>query len=252
MMLVVFVAKTSMAQKSIKDQSVVYQQERMVFKQWDRNKFTPTSGWLGINPYYWATWAWHTSYPKSDKRPLGPEGPQTQRIGLVGGMSEIDESYKQHSDTLRNTAVLEIANQEGLVSAADPLWVLYYSKELRPVLENTPVSILSGLPIKVKLNVLEGGLYEWYKKELNMLKERIDGARTADMDRGSRILAYHRLLIEYRNLYGTWSSRIAAAGRTIELTKQQKRVKTNQVTLDGWTPEMDVRIANDVVRNRKY
>lgn len=251
-MLIVFVAKTSLAQKSIKDQSVVYQQERMVFKQWDRNKFTPTSGWLGINPYYWATWVWHSSYQKSDKRPLSPAGPQTQRLGLVGRMSAIDESYKQHSDTLRNIALMEIANQEGIVSAVDPLWVLYYSKELKPVLEHTPVSILSGLPNKVRLTVLEGGLYEWYKKELDKLKERIEGARTTNMDRGSRILAYHRMLTEYRSLFGTWSARIASAGRTIELTERQKKVKTNQVTLDGWTPETDVKIANDVVRNRKF
>ncbi|MGY3055519.1 hypothetical protein ACVWYG_003740 [Pedobacter sp. UYEF25] len=250
--LIACLANTSMAQKSIKDQSVIYQQERMVFKQWDRNKFTPTSGWLGINPYYLATWAWHISYKNSDKRPLGPAGPQTLRLGMVGNMSEVEKSYKQHSDTLRNTAILEIANQEGSISGGDPLWLLYYSKELKPVLENSPNTILSGLSNKVKSNVLESGIYEWYKKELDKLRERVEGARTTNMDRGSRILAYHRMLIEYRNLYGSWSARISSAGRSINLTEQQQRIKAHQIEFNSWTPQSDIAIANDVVRNRKY
>jgi hypothetical protein len=37
------------AQSMVADKSIRYQQERMVFKQWDQNKFTPTSGFLGLN-----------------------------------------------------------------------------------------------------------------------------------------------------------------------------------------------------------
>lgn len=42
--LILGMAASAGAQRIIRDQSIVNQQERMVFKQWDRKKFTPTSG----------------------------------------------------------------------------------------------------------------------------------------------------------------------------------------------------------------
>ena len=77
---------TAKAQKQIRDESIVNQQERMVFKQWDRKKFTPTSGFLGLNPYYWLTWGLHPNYPKTDLRPLAPGGVQSLRLASVTGM----------------------------------------------------------------------------------------------------------------------------------------------------------------------
>jgi hypothetical protein len=240
------------AQMVINDQSVRYQQERMVFKQWDKNKFTPTHGFLWLNPYYWLTWALHPGYPDNDLRPLGPSGPQTQRLALVGVLNSTENSYKLQADTLRNSALSEIANQSGLVAPADPLWLLYYAKELRPVTGHTPASILSPLPAVVQQKVVAEGLYDWYIKELDMLKERLDGARSTTLDRGARILAYHRMLLEYRVLAATWATRISAAATTIQMTNQQNKVKANQVTVDSWTPATDVSIARKVLADRKY
>src|ERR1700722_12692690 len=118
------------AQEEINDESLRYQEQRMVYQQWDQNKFTPTSGFLGLNPYYWLTWGWfYPNYHKTDLRPLSATGPQPQRLALVGTMSGIDNSYKLQSDTVRNTALSEVANQSGAISDADPLWLLYYSDE---------------------------------------------------------------------------------------------------------------------------
>lgn len=244
--------KHTFAQKRINDESMRYQQERMVFKQWDRNKFTPTSGFLGLNPYYWLTWGLMPSYKKTDLRPLSGSGPQTQRLGLVGVMNSTDNAYKLESDTLRNSSLFEIANNSGTVSGGDPLWILYYSKELKPVLENSYSSILTPLPAIVKAKVLSEGIYDWYKHELDMLKERIEGARTVDMDRGSRILAYHRLLLEYRVLSATWATRTVSAKKNIDRAADQQKVRSGQVNITNWTPESDVAIAREVVKNRKY
>ncbi|RZJ23749.1 MAG: hypothetical protein EON51_02125 [Acinetobacter sp.] len=252
LMIVFFIYECAKAQKAIKDQAVVNQQERMVYKQWDDNKFTPTSGWLGLNPNYLLTWWLHPNYPKTDRRPLSSTGPQTQRLGLVTAMSSIDDKYKLEADTLRNSAALEISNQSGLLSDGDPLWILYYARELKPVLENSPISILGPLPINVKAKVVEEGIYDWYKNQLEMLRERIEMARTTTFDRGARILAYHRMLKEYRALYGTWSTRIAAAQMTMRMIEQQQKVKTNRVKIDTWTPEMDVKIAREVLNGRKH
>ena len=239
-----------LAQSAVADKSIRYQQERMVFKQWDKNKFTPTSGFLGLNPLYWLTWGlFHPSYHKTDLRPLSANGPQTQRLGLVAAMNATDNNYKLQSDTVRNTALSEMAGQSGLITGADPLWLLYYSREFRPVLNNSMATILAGLSPRVSGRLMSEGLYSWYKSELDRLKERIEGAHNADMDRGARIMAYYRLLKEYRTLSGVWAVRTASAQMTLEMEKQQQRLHAGQTTAPQWTPQSDIQIAKKVLEH---
>lgn len=238
------------AQSVVQDQSIRYQQERMVYLQWDQNKFTPKAGFLSLNPYYWLTWGlFYPNYHKTDLRPLSATGPQTQRLALVGALNTTDGKYKIQSDTVRNTALLEIANQSGLLSDADPLWLLYYKKQLSPVINNSPVTILSGLSPQVSGKLVSEGLYGWFKNELDMLKQRIEASHSADMDRGARILAYHRYLIEYRRLAGVWAIRTASAQSTLNMAAQQQRLKTNQVDAPNWTPQADIEITNKVLQH---
>lgn len=243
-----FLCYQSKAQRIVNDKSIRYQEERMVFKQWDKSKFTPTSGFLGLNPYYWLTWGlFYPNYHKTDLRPLSPSGPQTQRLAFVGAMSNTDDHYKQQSDTVRNTALAQIANNSGTVSAVDPLWMLYYSNEFKPVLNSSPLTILSGLSQQVSARLMSDGTYDWYKNELDRLKERIQGARTTDMERGSRILAYYRLLNEYRNLAGVWAIKTSTAQATLTMTAQQQKSSTKQIPATNWTPQTDIQIANKIL-----
>lgn len=224
----------------------------MVFKQWDKGKFEPTPGFLWTNPYYWMTWGLHPNYPDTDRRPLSAWGPQTQRLGIVGALNSTSGAYRLDADTLRNTALLEVSNYSGAVSGADPLWLLYYRKELRPVLEYSPASILNPLPVAVRGRVISEGIYDWYLEELGILKERLIGARNANMDRGSRIVAYHRLLAEYRKLAGVWNVRTAGAEQKASFTNQQNRVRSGNVPIGSWTTDTDIAIAKEVIRTRKY
>ncbi|UOE52583.1 hypothetical protein MTO98_16015 [Mucilaginibacter sp. SMC90] len=238
------------AQSIAQDQSIRYQQERMVYLQWDQNKFTPKAGFLSLNPYYWLTWGlFHPGYHNKDLRPLSAGGPQTQRLALVGALNATDKKYKLQSDTVRNTALSEIANQSGLVSGADPLWMLYYKNQLSPVLNNSTSSILQGLSPQVSAKMIAEGLYSWYKNEMDMLKQRIDAAHSTDMDRGQRIMAYHRYLMEYRALAGVWAIRTSSARSTIDMAKQQQKLKTNQIDVPAWTPRSDIEIANKVLKH---
>lgn len=238
------------AQSVVKDQSIRYQQERMVYLQWDQKKFTPTPGFLHLNPYYWLTWGvFYPNYHNNDLRPLSATGPQTQRLALVAAMNATDNKYKLQSDTVRNTALSEIGNQSGLVSDFDPLWQLYYNNQLKPVLNHSPATILAGLSSAVSAKLVSEGLYDWYKNELDMLKERINAARTTDMDRGSRIMAYHRFLMEYRKLAGVWAIRTSSAQMTLDMTAQQQRLKSNLVGVPDWTPQSDIQIANKVLQH---
>jgi len=240
------------AQKSIRDESITYQQERMVFKQWDRSKFTPTSGWLGINPYYWLTWGLHPNYPKTDLRPLGGTALQLQRLSLVGLQKETDRSFELHSDSLGNVAKDEILTHSGLLSAADPLWVLYYSRQLKSVTDFNPQSALEGLSVSTKAKLISEGSFDWFNNEMQILAERLDMTRKSNQDRGARILSYHGMLIDYRKLIGIWSTRVSSASRFMAQEQLQKKLKAQSTTIEKWNPDRDVEIAREVIRNRKY
>jgi len=241
------------AQSIIKDDAVDNQSQRMVFQQWDQNKFYPKAGFLSLNPYYWLVWGlFDPNYHKTDIRPLSATGQQTQRLALVATMNGIDNRYKLQSDTARNTALSQIASQSGLLSDADPLWLLYYKQQFNPLLNYSPVSILGGLSPQVSGKLISEGLYGWYTGELDELKERLNGARTTDMDRGSRIMAYYRMLNEYKNLSSVWAIRTSSAQMTLDMAAHQQALQKGTVTIPNWTPNSDVQIANKILQNAKY
>jgi len=248
-----FMLSASFAQEIIKDQAVENQSQRMVYAQWNQNDFYPHSGFLDTNPYYWLVWGlFDPNYHKTDLRPLSATGPQTQRLALVGVLNNTDSHYKLQSDTVRNTALSQIASQSGLLSDADPLWLLYYNQQFEPLLNYSAISILGPLPPKVSTELLSDGMYSWYTNALAMLKERLNGARTTDMDRGSRIMAYYRMLKEYQDLSGVWAVRVSAAQMTLNMQAAQKQVKLSTTTITTWTPNSDVQIANKVIQNAQY
>ena len=110
----------SYGQTPIHDRAIVAQQERMVFKQWDEDKFYPEpKRFLGIptNPIWYITWGLHPNYPDLDRRPLSSRGEQTQRLGLAAAMQISSNYYKQHSDTVKNLAAAEMARISGAFSS---------------------------------------------------------------------------------------------------------------------------------------
>lgn len=200
------------------DKHIINQQERMVYKQWDRKKFTPTKGFLGLNYQYWLTWGLHPNYPKLDRRPLSGSGPQTLRMGFVLAMQNTSNSYKKQSDTIRNTAIKEIAHYSGYISEADPLWVLYYRQEFSP-LEQDESSILQELDMEVRQYLVEKGVYEWYITERAEILDRLNILKSADLERGSRILGYHRMLTEFRRLNADWENKKNNALKFLSISK---------------------------------
>lgn len=248
-----FALSRANAQEEINDNAIIHQEQRMVFLQWDQNKFDPKAGFLSLNPYYWLVWGlFYPNYHKTDLRPLSATGPQTQRLALVAAQNSIDNKYKLQSDTVRNTALSQIASQSGLLSDADPLWLLYYNQQFQPLLNYSAASLLGPLSPNVSAKMVSEGTYNWYTNELSMLKQRLNGARTTDMDRGSRIMAYYRMLKEYQRLAGVWNIRISAAQKDIQMTTQQQHIKSASVNPGPWSPQTDLQIANKVLLHANY
>ncbi|QPH38671.1 hypothetical protein [Pedobacter endophyticus] len=236
-------------QKKITDKHITYQQERMVFKQWDADKFTPKPGFLGLNPEYWITWALHPNYPRTDLRPLGPVGPQTQRLLFAAAMQNSDNTYKLHADTLRNTAISEAVNYSGALSAADPLWQIYYRKEFNDLLNFTDSDLLSGLTLAEQNYLFSTGLYGWYMEESKALLERLQLARTTSIDRGSRIIAYHRMLDEYRSLRAVWEMKKSKTKTYLKIKGVAEKLRSE--TSSPMISRSDIQIADDILKKSK-
>lgn len=240
------------AQLNIRDRHITNQQERMVFKQWSQRKFTPTSGFLGLNPNYLLTWAWHPNYPNNDLRPLGPVGPQTQRLAFAAAMQQTDNAYKLHADTLKNTALSEAVNYSAVLSRTDPLWQLYYRHELQPLLDQQDDQVLNGTTLKEREYLIRSGVYQWFKEESAGVRERLEGALDATLDRGSRILAYHRLLLEYRKVNASWQAKKLYARRFLALSETAAKIRLREESIanqDG--SRTDRQIADDILSKSK-
>lgn len=237
-------------QKKITDKHIIYQQERMVFKQWDGDKFTPKSGFLGLNPEYWITWALHPNYPKTDLRPLGPVGPQTQRLMFAAAMQNTDNLYKMHSDTLRNTALSEASNYSSALAFADPLWLMYYRNEFEGLLSQADSDLLSGLSANERAYLISSGLFDWYREESHALLERLEIARSTTLDRGSRIMAYHRMLGEYRKLLANWEMKKSKAKTFLAIRSSTEKLRKGEaVNVNGG--KTDIQIADDILKKSK-
>jgi len=222
-------------QTPIHDKAVVAQQERMVYKEWDHDKFFPKPNRiLGIptNPNWFLTWALHPNYPKLDRRPLSPSGEQTQRLGLAAAMKISSDYYKQNSDTIRSLASGELTRISGALSAVDPLYQLYYKKELSP-LEDIEANAYIDIPVSVKEYMQDNGGYNWYLENMKMLAERYGFAKTLDMERGQRILMYHRLMLEMRTLLSNWNYRLSLAGRMLDFRNAFEQKTLGKIKLQN-------------------
>ncbi len=194
------------AQQAIHDRAIEAQQERMVFKQWDAESFYPRPNRiLGVptNPNWFLTWALHPNYPDTDRRPLSETGSQTQRLALVSAMQISSNYHKDHSDSVRNVAINEITRISGALSATDPLFLLYYSKELKPI-DEYETNAFINTPYHVAAYMTTTGSYDWYIERMSILREKYHFAKTFDMERGQRILMYHRILYDMRKTLKSW------------------------------------------------
>ena len=239
------------AQKKIKDEAMRYQQERMVFKQWDSKKFKPSTKVFGVevNPLWYVTWALHPNYRKKDHRPLSATGPQTIRMGLVTQQRNVSQSYKEHSDTLRTTAQSELIYNSP--NPADPMWLIYYSDELKPLMQDSHDSFLDGLDAETRQFLIDAKVWEDYISKFDELKERLLAGRSTLMERGNRILFYHDILLKYRALNERWQHLRTNVPKQLALIKKNKSIDGSLKNI-AWDKLSDTERARQIVRDLQY
>ena len=208
----VFVGSTfNFAQvKKLNDPSIVAHNKRMVFESW--GDFRPYPKYtLGIqtNFAYATVWGWlspsiNQNYKNgADIRPLKPTGLEVQRFAELEFQRSEAEKIKLQVDTLYIRNVQDFAHWTSATVEADPLWILYYKKMLKP-LKDFPENPQNFIQWQLKddktyQNMLMNGGITQLEKELNLLKDKYKNSRTLDMPRGKRFLMYHETLIAWRN-----------------------------------------------------
>lgn len=239
------------SQMKIRDKAITNQQERMVYKQWSKNKFTPSTKVLGIeiNPLWYTVWGIHPNYRKKDHRPLGPKGPQTARMGLTTQLKGLSKEYENESDSLRNIILKEYARNSSLTP--EPLWELYYKREFRDLLNPDISKYMQGLTPEQQAFLIEVEYWQNHVTKMAELKERLEMGRDEMTDRGNRIIFYHRILIEYRNAESWWASNKLHAPRSLT-TKKKLQDKDTANPFGTWTADSDKAIAEKVIRKFRY
>lgn len=195
--------------KKLNDPAIVAQHKRMVFESWGNFKPDPKY-FLGVqtNFAYATVWGWlapsiNRDYKDgSDIRPLKPTGIEVQRFAELELQRSDAEKIKTEYDTIYKRNVQDFAHWTSATVEADPLWLLYYKKMLKP-LNEFPAAPQNFMEWQLKdaktyENMKLNGGIDNLQEKLDLLKDQYHKARTLDMPRGKRFLMYHETLLGWR------------------------------------------------------
>lgn len=212
------------AQKAVKDNGNRAQLKRMVNQ--DKNDWSPKAKRIlgvNVNPAYPTIWGWtapmfggsksrNRKYKKSDIRPLTPQGKQTLRgVQYNLQVKESEEEWEEvkkigEYEFQEQTAQLQIFGIE------DIPWKWYFSKTLKYVLEFDITREMSQLSDEVRNYLTESGFAENYSNKMQNLKSRITVARKeAMLERGERIIYYHRIMDDMESEMFLWDQKVKTA-----------------------------------------
>lgn len=84
-------------------------------------------------------------------------------------------------------------------------------------MENIEASAFKNTAENVRGYVTQTGAYDWYLENMQSLAERYGFAKTLDMERGQRILMYHRIMLDMRKLLTNWEYKLSLSGKMLAL-----------------------------------
>lgn len=241
--------------KRLNDPSIVVHNKRMVFESW--GDFRPYPKYfLGVqtNFAYATVWGWlspakNRDYKNgADIRPLKPTGLEVQRLVELEFQRAEAARIKVQVDTLYTRNVQDLAHWTSATVAADPLWLLYYKKMLKPLndFSESPQNYVQWhlKDDKTYQNMLANGGIAHLEKELALLKDHYKNSRTMDMPRGKRFLMYHETLIGWRR----FANQLRVFDQKNNLFLDYKKLLATSRTKLGsdWNP-VDLEIAQKIM-----
>lgn len=252
--LLFFLSYSFFSQKRLYDPTIVAQEKRQVFESWGDWRPYPKYV-LGIqtNFNYATVWGWlaparNRRYKNgADIRPLKVGGIETQRLAEVKLQEEETKKIKLEIDSIYKRNVQYFAHWTEKTVDADPLWILYYKRMLRPLNEmNMKPSNYQEWGFKDQKTyefMKRMGLLDNLQRKLDLLKANYTIARTLPMPRGKRFLKYHKCLIEWREL----KSMISHGENQSSILIEWKNMISKKKNID-YQYQTDVQIVNSTMK----
>ncbi|WHF60566.1 hypothetical protein [Bergeyella cardium] len=246
--------------KRLNDEAIVSQHKRMVFERWGDFRPYPKYNFLGIqtNFAYATVWGmWSPSRNRdykngADIRPLKATGVENQRLVELEIQKQEAEKIKVEVDTIHKRNMQDFAHWTSTTVSADPLWLLYYKRMLRPLSEfpEAPQNYREwGFDNAEIYETLKfSGSIEKLQESLDLLKDKYHKSRTMDMPRGKRFLMYHETLLGWRKFqaelfsYNTKSELFLDYKKALDKFRKSRR---NYIT------KSDVEIVQEIMNKYK-
>lgn len=190
-----------------------------------------------------------------DIRPLKPTGVQNQRFAQLKYEEEEAKKIKAASDTIYKRSVQDFAHWTSVTVDADPLWLLYYKRMLKPITEfpDTPQNFMQWrLKDEEAYQVLNTtGTLKRLQEELDLIKEKYAMSRSMDMPRGKRFMMYHETLLRWRKFVQELRKQ---NNKTTLLLDYKNILKDHSPSAlpSGWTPASDKQRAKSVIEQYKH
>ncbi|UMQ41596.1 hypothetical protein MKS83_19700 [Chryseobacterium sp. Y16C] len=234
----------------------------MTFESWGDWRPYPKY-FLGIQTNFAYATVWGIWAPKinrdykdgEDIRPLKPTGEQNLRFAQLKFQEEEAKKIKAASDTIYKRSVQDLAHWTSATVDADPLWLLYYKRMLKPVTEfpDNPQNF-------IEWRLKDQQTYETFnttgtlkrlQEELDLIKEKYSLSRSMDMPRGKRFIMYHETLIRWRK----FMQELRKYNNKTTLLLDYKNILNNHLTTalpNQWTPASDKGIVQNVMQQYKH
>ena len=263
--LLLFITVEASAQLSVKrlnDPSIVAQHKRMTFERWGDWRPYPKY-FLGIQTNFayatvWGMWAPSRNRDYKDGpdiRPLKPTGEQNLRFAQLKFQEEEAKKIKAASDTIYKRSVQDFAHWTSATVDADPLWLLYYKRMLKPITQfpDTPQNFIEWrLKDQQTYETLSTtGTIKRLQEELDLIKEKYSMSRSMDMPRGKRFLMYHETLIKWRKFV----QELRKHNNKTTLLLDYKNILKNHLSTalpNAWTPASDQQIVQNMMNHYKH
>lgn len=247
--------------KKLNDPSIVAHHKRMTFESWGDWRPYPKYV-LGIQTNFayatvWGNWApsRNRDYKRGeDIRPLKVDGLQNKRFAELKLEEEEAKKINESFDTIYKRNIQDFAHWTSTTVDADPLWLLYYKRILKPITQfpDEPNNYLQWeLKDQETYETLKStGTIKRFQEELDLIKEKYKMSRTMDMPRGKRFLMYHETLLKWRSFLGELRKHGKKTNLLISYKKLIKK-DINHSKILGWSPSTDKQIVEKVMTKFK-
>lgn len=253
------------AVKAIHDEALLSHNKRMVFESWGDFKPLKKYNWIGIQTNKHYGWMWGTQLAATsstrhkrnrayrsgdDIRPLRVGGKEFNRhLGAIES-HKLSEDFLKETDIIKDEALQEILYYNSTISKADPLYMLYFQKTLKPIINFNKNSPYEGHKISQSIiqRFILTGFNDTFIKEMEVLKDRLNVAFDSDMPRGKRIILYHNLLDEYRRLERLLNREITIAGIMVKNSAPKVNLY-EPIDYSTFSPISDLELMNNIIHN---